>query len=110
LSPDNQHLTETLPTRVIDVGSKDEGLAPKLLILTHPLRGINYVALSYAWGSSYDFAKTTASNLNNITRCLPWDKLAKTIQDAIIFTRKLSIRYLWVNALCILQSKGLDDV
>jgi hypothetical protein len=44
-----------------------------------------------------------------MTRCLPWDKLAKTIQDAIIFTRKLSIRYLWVDALCILQSERLDD-
>ncbi|CEI70943.1 hypothetical protein FVEN_g9688 [Fusarium venenatum] len=109
MSPDNQHLAETLPTRVVDVGSKDEGLAPKLLIPTHPLGGINYVALSYAWGSGHDFAKTTASNLDDMTRCLPWDKLAKTIQDAIIFTRKLSIRYLWVDALCILQSEGPDD-
>ncbi|PTD06188.1 hypothetical protein FCULG_00012319 [Fusarium culmorum] len=109
LSPDNQHLAETLPTRVIDVGSKEEGLAPKLLIPTHPLGGINYVALSYAWGSGHDFAKTTASNLDDMTKRLPWDKLAKTIQDAIIFTRKLSIRYLWVDALCILQSEGPDD-
>jgi hypothetical protein len=109
MSPDNQHLAETLPTRVIDVGSKDEGLAPKLFIPTHPLEDIKYVALSYAWGSGHDFAKTTASNLDEMTRCLTWDKLAKTIQDAIIFTRKLSIRYLWVDALCILQSEGPDD-
>ncbi|KAF4333259.1 hypothetical protein FBEOM_12941 [Fusarium beomiforme] len=109
MSPDSQHLAGTLPTRLIDVSSKGEALAPKLFIPTHPLPDIKYVALSYAWGSGHDFAKSTASNLDEMTRCLPWDKLAKTIQDAIIFTRKLSIRYLWVDALCILQSEGPDD-
>ncbi|EXL64694.1 hypothetical protein FOPG_19051 [Fusarium oxysporum f. sp. conglutinans race 2 54008] len=84
MSPDNQQLAETLPTRVIDVGSKDEALAPKLFMPTHPLQDIKYVALSYTWGSDQDFAKSTASNLDDMTKCLPWDKLAKTIQDAII--------------------------
>ena len=45
-----------------------------------------------------------------MTKGLPWNTLAKTIQDAISFTRKLGIRYLWVDALCILQSEGPDDV
>lgn len=32
-------------------------------------------------------------------------ELAKTIQDAITITRQFGIRYLWVDALCILQGK-----
>jgi hypothetical protein len=32
--------------------------------------------------------------------------LPKTIRDAVIITRKLGIRYLWVDAICILQGKN----
>ncbi|EKJ69140.1 hypothetical protein FPSE_10684 [Fusarium pseudograminearum CS3096] len=42
-------------------------------------------------------------------RGLPFSQLPKTIQDAIVFTRKLGFRYLWVDALCILQSEGPHD-
>ncbi|KAG8667110.1 hypothetical protein FPOAC1_011932 [Fusarium poae] len=99
-----------LPTRVIDVGSPSKGNLPRLYVpnlLDH--EDVEYVALSYAWGSDPTFATTTTSNIDEMTQCLPWDKLAKTIQEAIMFTRKLGIRYLWVDALCILQSEGHDD-
>ncbi|KAF4959051.1 hypothetical protein FGADI_1929 [Fusarium gaditjirri] len=70
---------------------------------------MEYLALSYAWGSGHDFAKTTATNLMEMTKHLPWDDLVKTVQDAITFTRKLGYKYLWVDVLCILQSEGPDD-
>ncbi|KAF4956387.1 hypothetical protein FSARC_11589 [Fusarium sarcochroum] len=100
---------KTLPTRVIDVSSGDREEHPKIYIPGHPAQDMEYAALSYAWGSGQTFAKTTASNLDEMAKCLPLDKLAKTVQDAILFTRKLGIRYLWVDALCILQSEGPDD-
>ena len=34
--------------------------------------------------------------------------LPATIQDAIIVTRKLGLRYLWVDALCIFQDSTSD--
>ena len=34
--------------------------------------------------------------------------LPQTIQDAIIVTRKLGLRYLWVDALCIIQDSASD--
>ena len=40
---------------------------------------------------------------------LPWSKLPRTIQDAIVFTRAMGVKYLWVDALCILQAKGPRD-
>ncbi|KAM0549519.1 hypothetical protein ACHAPJ_009335 [Fusarium lateritium] len=100
---------KTLPTRVIDVGSEDGTSPPKIYIPRQPAQDMEYAALSYAWGSGQTFAKITTSNLDEMATCLPWDKLAKTAQDAIFFTRKLGIRYLWVDALCILQSEGPDD-
>lgn len=36
------------------------------------------------------------------------DILPKTFQDAIIITRKLSLRYSWIDSLCILQDSHED--
>ncbi|TVY77959.1 hypothetical protein Focb16_v007446 [Fusarium oxysporum f. sp. cubense] len=108
MQPGGPVLIKTIPTRLIHVGSKDGALSPKIII-TNPSSEMEYLALSYAWGSGHDFAKTTATNLMEMTKHLPWDDLAKTVQDAIIFTRKLGYKYLWVDALCILQSEGPDD-
>ncbi|VTT64840.1 unnamed protein product [Fusarium fujikuroi] len=108
IQPDNCHLRTTKPTRLIDVGSQNGVHVPKIVI-TNTSSEMEYFALSYAWGSGHNFAKTTASNLEDMKNGLPWDELAKTVQDAIIFTRKLGFRYLWVDALCILQSEGPDD-
>ncbi|KAF4434905.1 hypothetical protein FACUT_7565 [Fusarium acutatum] len=108
IQPESPGPIKTIPTRLIDVGSKDGAVPPKIVITNSSLE-IEYLTLSYAWGSGHDFAKTTASNLVEMTKHLPWDDLAKTVQDAIIFTRKLGYRYLWVDALCILQSEGPDD-
>lgn len=112
--PRTKQQPKVVPTRLIDVGSTHGGRPPRVYIqnfLDHEdvVADVEYAALSYAWGSDPTFATTTASNVGEMTECLPWDKLAKTIQEAIIFTRKLGIKYLWVDALCILQNEGPDD-
>ncbi|KAF4336919.1 hypothetical protein FBEOM_9218 [Fusarium beomiforme] len=106
---EHRHLPKTIPIRLIEVGSSDEGIAPRIVTSSQISQDVDYLALSYAWGSGHDFAKTTASSLDEMTTCLPWDRLAKTVQDAVMFTRKLGFAYLWVDALCILQSEGPDD-
>ncbi|KAL6918374.1 hypothetical protein FSHL1_009802 [Fusarium sambucinum] len=99
--------TNVLPTRLIDVGET----MPRLHIPDHDTRDIEYAALSYAWGIDHaNFAKTTASNLNDMRTLLPWDRLSKTIQDAIVITRGLGLKYLWVDALCVLQKEKINDV
>jgi hypothetical protein len=67
------------------------------------------VTLSYCWGISGKNYKTTSSNLAQHLLEIPWDKLPQTIQDAITVTRKLGIRYLWIDALCIIQARHNDD-
>lgn len=81
--------------RVIDVQDMAVRLAPDVC---------NYVVLSYCWGS----AKTTLLTQDNMhrlteTRGLSIDVLPDTIVDAIDVTRKAGLRYLWVDALCIVQ-------
>ncbi|SPJ84113.1 related to tol protein [Fusarium torulosum] len=101
---------KVLPTRLIDVGTDSLGQPPRLFIPRRHSRSFEYAALSYAWGPVRDTTKTTSSNLEAMTQRLPWAQLPKTIQDAILITRRLGIRYLWVDALCILQSEGPNDV
>ncbi|KAF5641866.1 uncharacterized protein FTJAE_3938 [Fusarium tjaetaba] len=63
-----------------------------------------YTILSYRWGSSNDSARTTSQNLRERLSVIKPHSLPKTIRDAIILTQLMKIRYLWVDALCILQS------
>ncbi|KND88387.1 hypothetical protein TOPH_07027 [Tolypocladium ophioglossoides CBS 100239] len=70
-----------------------------------------YVALSYIWGAVNGFR---LSKLNLPRLLLPgaitdaWAWLPKTIVDAITLVRKLGLRYLWVDALCLLQNDWED--
>ncbi|KAH7321963.1 heterokaryon incompatibility protein-domain-containing protein [Rhexocercosporidium sp. MPI-PUGE-AT-0058] len=52
--------------------------------------------------------QTTRSSLTAWTRGIPWQELPKTFQDAIIVTRELGVRYLWIDALCIVQDDTQD--
>ncbi|KAF4949260.1 hypothetical protein FGADI_9031 [Fusarium gaditjirri] len=105
-----KRVPKVLPTRLIDVGTDVPGQPPKLFVPLRHLRSLEYIALSYAWGPQGNFIKTTSSNLEAMIQSLPWTQLPKTIQDAIAVTRRLGVRYLWVDALCILQSEGPDDM
>jgi hypothetical protein len=66
-----------------------------------------YVALSYVWGVQREIFRTILSNVNELMQANSlsnaWEKVPATIQDAIILTRKLGIRFLWVDRLCIVQ-------
>ena len=50
----------------------------------------------------------TMANLSDRLAGIPDQDLSPVIRDAIMATRKLAIRYLWVDALCILQGDWLD--
>lgn len=94
-----------LPTRVIDVGPSDGSKDPKLFI-TKGQRGI-YVSLSYCWGDVPN-VRTQIETLDAFQKCIPLNIIPKTIREAIIVTRRLGIRYLWVDTLCIVQD-STDD-
>jgi Heterokaryon incompatibility protein (HET) len=46
---------------------------------------------------------TTRENLATHKDQIPFERLPRTIKDAITITRDLSIQFLWVDALCIVQ-------
>ena len=73
--------------------------------------GLPYVALSYVWG----FGKQLQNN-TKIRKSLEQPEallkkigqLPNIIRDAIILTREIGERYLWVDSLCIIQDDPSD--
>jgi hypothetical protein len=72
-----------------------------------------YATLSYVWGNEEMF-KTTGHNLQSLQGTegfeMHYDRLPKTTQDAILCTKRLGIRYLWVDSLCIIQDDERDKL
>ncbi|CAM1507782.1 Fc.00g046300.m01.CDS01 [Cosmosporella sp. VM-42] len=70
-----------------------------------------YVALSYIWGAVDNFRLTKANRAqllvpDSINKL--FDRLPTTIRDAILLVKKIGLRYLWVDALCLLQNDSKD--
>jgi hypothetical protein len=100
-----QRSLKVLPTRVIDVGPSDGSKAPFLHISNKKVG--EWIALSHCWGDSRPLA-TTTSTLKIRCDSLPlWD-LPPLFRDAVIITRRLDYRYLWIDSLCILQDSASD--
>lgn len=105
-----------VPTRLIEVGV--EGVREPRLVLGKSLRENipsldtpKYATLSYCWGSKEDAAqqlKTTASNIDSYYTRIPEDELTPVIRDTIRVCRAVNIKYLWVDALCIIQGDLAD--
>lgn len=73
------------------------------LILTASERPCSqYATLSHCWGPTPFFC-LSSSNEDDLRRRLPVRRLPRSFRDAILFTQRLGIRYLWIDSLCILQ-------
>ena len=97
-----------LPTRVIDVGSSG-GRTPRLLATDR--RPAQYLALSHCWGTrtaSEGHIRLLQSNLQDMLTEIPIASISKNFQDAIEVVRKLNFKYLWIDALCIIQDSKSD--
>ena len=92
-----------LPKRVIDVG--DDNNQPKLHITNGETT--EYIALSHCWGSSAH-CKLTKANLVERQSSISIESLPKTYRDVVDLARRMDIRYVWIDSLCIIQDDTLD--
>jgi hypothetical protein len=96
-----------LPSRLIDVGITTTS---KLRLSEPYYEGVfeaRYVVLSHMWGRS-PISCTLTENIESFRTSIPEALLTPNFRDAIICTRALGIRYLWVDALCIIQDSEED--
>ncbi|KAL6802721.1 heterokaryon incompatibility domain-containing protein [Trichoderma sp. SZMC 28013] len=66
-----------------------------------------YVALSHCWGTGQNLC-TTRSTLQKHKHGIKVSELPPTFRDAVNVARNLSVRYLWIDSLCIVQDDPLD--
>ncbi len=79
--------------------------------VVQPPAQCRYLTLSYIWGTGIKFqAKKSNISMLSTPGALGegsvWEQLSNTIRDAILLTKKLGERYLWVDSLCIVQDSG----
>ncbi|KAF2253746.1 HET-domain-containing protein [Trematosphaeria pertusa] len=100
-----------VPERLVDV----QGPIPRLVerrdfpIPSASSKVLQYAALSYCWGSREDAKaqlKTTSSSMLQRQSAIQDHEMTEVLRDAVYLTKALSVPYLWVDALCILQ----DDI
>ena len=97
-----------LPSRLIEISTGCR--SPTLrLVFGDEIRSkeCQYATLSHCWGL-VSFPKLQQNNIDGFRSNIPWNILTKTFQEAVITASRLGVRYLWIDALCIVQD-DLDD-
>lgn len=90
--------TNFMPTRLLDVG-QDDAQHVRLVLGVSPGK---FAALSHCWGTSRHIV-TGKATLHEFDVSLDMARLPPNFADAVRFTRRLGIQYLWIDSLCIIQ-------
>ncbi|OCL05865.1 HET-domain-containing protein [Glonium stellatum] len=95
------------PSRLLDVGLPpfDKSLSCVLVDGKDALG--RYATLSYCWGKSQAL-RTLKCNLSEHKKGIHAHEMPKTLQDAVVATRNLGVRFLWIDALCIVQDDSSE--
>ncbi|KAF2819635.1 HET-domain-containing protein [Ophiobolus disseminans] len=94
-----------LPSRVLDLGSSG-GKDIRLIDSTNTLAE-KYIALSHCWGKGRPLILTT-ENYASFLEGISVANLPATFRDSIDICRRLGVRYLWIDSLCIIQNDAGD--
>ncbi|KAI0436362.1 heterokaryon incompatibility protein-domain-containing protein [Xylaria telfairii] len=97
------------PKNLIDVGHQgstdwrlrvvsEDGILPQ---------STPYLTLSYRWAPNPSLLLLT-SNIIEFRRGKPIDGLPQLFKDLVVVAQRLSIRYIWIDALCIIQDSRED--
>lgn len=95
-------LTEP-PTRLIEVSDEQS----YRVVQSSATKPTEYCALSYQWGGPQEF-QLSSHTFADLSEGFAPSELPQAIADAAKVARSLSIPYLWVDALCILQDDPED--
>lgn len=98
-----------IPTRLLDTGDATLCESPRIVSLAANGSALQYVTLSYCWGNNMpQKTKSTKQNINERMESISIEALPQTFKDAIAVVRQLGLRYIWIDALCIIQDSPED--
>ncbi|KAH7090165.1 heterokaryon incompatibility protein-domain-containing protein [Paraphoma chrysanthemicola] len=92
------------PTRLLDLEFDDTN---DVRLIEGNLNDAPYATLSYSWGT-VEQTMLIPSLYEQFRSRIPLNSLSNVVQDSIKVCRGLSIRYLWIDALCIVQGEDGD--
>lgn len=98
----------SLPRRLLEISGNDAMDCTVRLRETEGETG-RYATLSYVWGDCQQLL-TLKSNYNQHLDEIEVDDLPPGIADAIFIALGLGIKYLWIDALCIIQDSMQDKM
>ncbi|KAF7548523.1 hypothetical protein G7046_g8653 [Stylonectria norvegica] len=101
----NSKSARRLPKRLLDIGTPDHSVL-RLYDTSLGEQG-DYAALSHCWGTGYPL-RTLTGSLEQMRSRIELHDLDSTFQNAIEVTRHLSLRYIWIDSLCIIQDSVED--
>jgi Heterokaryon incompatibility protein (HET) len=97
------------PSRLIDVlAFGDEPSADVKLVDNSDGRYTQYITLSYCWGRRKRFLRTTSRSMRLRMSRINYTTMPRTFRDVVAISRRLGVRYVWIDALCIVQDDRAD--
>lgn len=69
-----------------------------------------YIAFSHVWGVAESLPKTTTKTIQSHKKGIPWTTLPRALQEAIVLTRSLGFRWLWIDSLCLVQDDPASKI
>jgi hypothetical protein len=98
-----------LPTRLINITSVkgSQKVAVVQMQRDSSRERIKYIALSYCWGRNTSLKLETATH-EELTAGVLLTTLPRTVQDTVRFTEYINVKWLWVDALYIIQDQKHD--
>jgi hypothetical protein len=86
--------------------SKDGAGIDRVALAVGNFEGV-YASLSHCWGGILE-TETTKGNMRSHMEGIFIRDLPKCFREAVQLCQKLKIRYLWIDALCIIQDDPVD--
>lgn len=96
-----------LPTRLLEIDASTDTTMIRLITSEQLPVGTQYLTLSHRWGTGMPL-RLDAQSRFTLETGIPALLLPPTFRDAAIVATRLSIQYLWIDSLCILQD-SLED-
>lgn len=95
------------PSRLLDL-MLDSGNTKFARLVEYHDGCTEYATLSYVWGPGPHLWRTTRDNVKQRMILFERTDLPPTLADAISIAERLELRYIWIDALCIVQDDLLE--
>lgn len=111
--PNVAYNPDTSPRRLVDVGSENEWPCMARVVEVNAENFERYAAISHVWGTGRSREEIKASMTTTVTNQqrlreagTRLAKFPKRYRAVSLICRRLKIKYLWIDALCILQVRA----